>query len=106
MDSKNTETFQNRFAIQIDAIQSNKQFEDAKCVVYPNPAANNQSIEIMANQPIFKVELFDLNGKLVTTLNAQKQQHLHLPSQELNEGIFIAKIHFLNQISTQKIFIK
>jgi hypothetical protein len=60
----------------------------------------------MANQPIYKVELFDLNGKLVTTLNGQKQQHLQLTSQELKEGIFIAKIHFLNQISTQKIIIK
>ena len=75
-------------------------------MVYPNPAANNESIEIMANQPIYKVELFDLNGKLVTTLNGQKQQHLQLTSQELKEGIFIAKIHFLNQISTQKIIIK
>jgi hypothetical protein len=106
MDIKNTESFQNRFAIQIDATQSNKQFNDAKCVVYPNPAANNESIEIMANQSIHKVELFDINGKLVASVNGQKQQHLQLPTQDLNAGMFIAKIHFQNQISTQKIIIK
>ena len=106
IDSKNTASFQNRFAIQVDATQKTQNLNDAKCVIYPNPAANNESIEIMANQPIYKVELFDLNGKLVTTLNGQKQQHLQLTSQELKEGIFIAKIHFLNQISTQKIIIK
>jgi hypothetical protein len=106
IDSKNTASFQNRFAIQVDATQKTQNLNDAKCVIYPNPAANNESIEIMANQPIYKVELFDLNGKLVTTLNGQKYQHLQLPSQELKEGIFIAKIHFLNQISTQKIIIK
>jgi hypothetical protein len=106
MDSKNTASFQNRFAIQIDATQSNKQFHAAKCVVYPNPAANNESIEIMANQSIHKVELFDINGKLVASVNGQKQQHLQLPTQDLNAGMFIAKIHFQNQISTQKIIIK
>ncbi len=106
MDSKNTASFQNRFAIQIDATQKTQNLNAAKCVVYPNPAANNESIEIMANQSIHKVELFDINGKLVASVNGQKQQHLQLPTQDLNAGMFIAKIHFQNQISTQKIIIK
>jgi hypothetical protein len=50
--------------------------------------------------------LFDINGKLVASVNGQKQQHLQLPTQDLNAGMFIAKIHFQNQISTQKIIIK
>ncbi len=106
MDSKNTASFQNRFAIQIDATQKTQNLNAAKCVVYPNPAANNESIEIMANQSIHKVELFDINGKPVASVNGQKQQHLQLPTEDLKAGMFVAKIHFENQVSTQKIIIK
>ena len=61
--------------------------------IYPNPVVNNLMIDLSLTNGFYKIELFDMQGKLVRkegTLMHQKQ--LVIPFYELANGIYLLNI--------------
>jgi hypothetical protein len=67
--------------------------------IYPNPTSN--ILTIKASQPINKIELYDLTGRLLVTTN-----NLTLDFSKLAYGQYIIKIHFKTGENIERKIIK
>ena len=75
--------------------------------VYPNPTSANNGINLISNESISKVEILDLQGKLVQETNCNEQKSLKISFENnLTEGIYLIKVSSKNGVSTQKISVK
>lgn len=63
--------------------------------IQPNPAKANIQIT-SENHEIQQVQLFDYTGKLLQTINAQRQTNLKVERQQLPTGMYFAHIHLSN----------
>lgn len=107
IDIKDAKTFENRFSIQIDATQEHKQLKDNHLSIYPNPVETSSQINIFSNQPICKIQLWNLQGQLLHTEfgNGEKIRVLQLPA-DVKSGVYLIKAISNNGTSTQKINIQ
>jgi hypothetical protein len=73
---------------------------------YPNPFTNQLSIE--ANEPIQKVEIYNLLGQLVKIITMENSNNLivNLDMSEISQGNYIAKIHMTSTIKSVKLIKK
>jgi hypothetical protein len=71
--------------------------------VYPNPFTNQLTIE--ANEPIYKVEIYNLLGQKVKVfgINNPSESTVYIELSELAQGNYIAKIHTEVNIKSIKI---
>jgi hypothetical protein len=107
IDTKDKSTFEQRFAIQIDAIQSTAKMNSLVFSVYPNPTSVNNGINLISNESISKVEILDLQEKLVQKTNCNEQKSVKISFENnLTEGIYLIKVSSKNGVSTQKISVK
>lgn len=67
--------------------------------VYPNPASDN--VNIVSNNPINRIEVYDILGKQVKAL----QNTNHINVSDLNSGIYLFKIWIKNKVSIKKIVV-
>jgi hypothetical protein len=67
--------------------------------VYPNPASN--TLNIKSNENPTKVEILDLNGRLVLTSGMEKQINI----SEISSGLYTVRVHLKGNVVTEK-FIK
>ncbi len=70
---------------------------------YPNPFTNQLTIE--ANEPIQKVEIYNLLGQLVKIITTENSNNLivNLDTSEISQGNYIAKIHMTSSIKSVKL---
>lgn len=73
---------------------------------YPNPAS--KFINIKSNSPIDAIELYDLKGQLIvsvdkTTLNLKREYKLNLP--EISDGMYVLKVRVEKEIFQNKILV-
>lgn len=71
------------FALSIDEVMA-----PATIKVYPNPTANSVFFE--STEPVTKIEIYDVNGRLV---EAQKVQNNKTDLNTLQSGTYIIKIN-------------
>lgn len=73
---------------------------------YPNPFTNQLTIE--ANEPIIKVEIYNLLGQLVKSITSGNSNNLivNLDVSEISQGNYIAKIHMTTAIKSIKLIKK
>ena len=73
---------------------------------YPNPFTNQLSIE--ANEPIFKVEIYNLLGQLVKSITVENSSNpiVNLDMSEISQGNYIAKIYMTSTIKSVKLIKK
>ena len=75
--------------------------------VYPNPFGNEINLQI--NQTIegnVQIEIFDIQGKILSTINKSASNHIKLTNTEMNiidNGIYFIKVIFGNTIETIRI---
>ena len=79
---------------QNDPTLSTGSVEAAELKVYPNPTVNEWNIS-SNNQTITSVEVFDVLGKQVMTLNTQGTE-VSIDATELNSGLYFARINTPN----------
>jgi hypothetical protein len=107
IDLKDKSTFENRFAIQIDALQNTAKMNSVVFSVYPNPTSANNGINLISNESIIRAEIFDLQGKLVQKTDCNQQKSLKISFENnLTEGMYLMKISGKTGTSTQKINIQ
>ncbi len=69
---------------------------------FPNPTTNTLYVTTSNNQPINKVEIYTLDGKLIYT---EKKETLHalIDVSNFSNGIYLLKIYQQNQVFRKKI---
>lgn len=85
-----------------DTITSIQEFgiEKAGLVLYPNPAQNEVFIAAK-NGRIDMIEVFDMNGRIVHSQNANQELH-RLNVARLERGLYLVKVHTDKGIETLK----
>lgn len=73
-----------------EAALSTEQFDLSDVRLFPNPSKGQWTLQ-SPNQNITKVELFDLNGKKVLSLNINSHE-VDINATHLNSGLYIARI--------------
>ncbi len=82
------------------AVLSNTEFENKSVRMYPNPAKNN--LTIVAKETITSVQLFDVQGRLISTkLNAATETNLDLSQQ--SSGAYFVKVFTDNGVKIEKV---
>jgi hypothetical protein len=75
-------------------------------VLYPNPATNNQTINISANKSIRTFELFNALGQKVEINCSNSNLQAYIYTQNLNSGFYSLSIIFDdNSVKTSSIVI-
>jgi hypothetical protein len=78
---------------------------DQPVLVYPNPISQNQSINLVAQDPgVYSILIYDANGKLIhqQTLDTVSQQ---IPGWRFSTGFYIIKITGNGKTFTQKLIV-
>ncbi|MNR32742.1 hypothetical protein D3C85_1503550 [compost metagenome] len=70
-------------------------------IVYPNPSSDFVQINTAGNKQMEKVDLFDINGKLV--IDSFDYQNNKIDITKLNAGTYLAKIKIDGVIISKKI---
>jgi 2',3'-cyclic-nucleotide 2'-phosphodiesterase (5'-nucleotidase family) len=85
-----------------DTVTSIQEFgaEKAGLVLYPNPAQNEVFIAAK-NGRMDMIEVFDMNGRIVHSQNANQELH-RLNVDRLGRGLYIVKVHTDKGIETLK----
>lgn len=68
--------------------------------IYPNPASDK--VNIVSNDPIDNIEVYDILGKQVKTLRGINE----IDVSNLNSGIYLFKIWIGNKVQTKKIVVE
>ncbi len=73
---------------------------------YPNPFTNQLTIE--ANEPVLKVEIYNILGQLIKSISLDKSINspVKLDMSEISQGNYIAKIHMITAIKSVKLIKK
>ncbi|WP_127846728.1 T9SS-dependent M36 family metallopeptidase [Psychroflexus aestuariivivens] len=84
---------------------SSSNFETEKFEIYPNPANNYFEIQFgNTNLKDTSVEIYDMNGRLVSTKNADQNQQVNVST--LSNGVYVVKIEANDKLFTKKLIIK
>lgn len=76
----------------------------AKTIVYPNPA--NDNFFVKSTENISKVELWNVNGQLVSSINADNKKAVRILVSGISAGLYIAVIHTQAGTAVKKVTIR
>ena len=79
---------------------ANEEFVITKTVLFPNPATNNVNINCNCN--IKKVELLDVQGRLLSTKSVNSNQTM-LDISSYNNGVYFVKVISDKGETTEKV---
>lgn len=88
-------------AITINSTLGTADFENNMFIFYPNPVKSD--IHISSAEVITSVELFDISGRKVITLQQQESNKIVLNLSSLSKGIYTLKVKSGNAVKTSKI---
>lgn len=75
--------------------------------IYPNPVANNELVNITANYVVEKVEIFDITGKIVKTIELENAtENPSIDISDIQNGAYIFNVYMTNKISFSTRLIK
>lgn len=74
--------------------------ESNRIKIFPNPT--NNILNVLANETINKMELFDINGRMIYTATPDKNV-VSLDVEEFTSGMYLLKVTTQNGIETKKI---
>ncbi|MCY1720782.1 alpha-amylase family glycosyl hydrolase [Prolixibacteraceae bacterium Z1-6] len=83
----------------IEAIPS----QQNKVLIYPNPA--HSFVTFRANDPILKIEMYSLSGRLLKQEMPAKTV-VSLSINDLNSGVYLAKVYQKNSTVSKKLVVK
>ncbi len=72
--------------------------------VYPQPAKDYLNIDLkLNNNDVKRLDLYDIQGKVLSTLIHQNSDHVSLDVSMLDSGIYFVKVQSRNDLFTRKI---
>jgi hypothetical protein len=87
---------------QITSIKPASNFT-ANCIIYPNPSTDIIKIEALNQNYIIKLDVLSLDGKVRYTSNKVHDNYNSINISELNDGVYLLKVTFENNIEFFKI---
>jgi hypothetical protein len=87
----------------IDRPLGTEDFFACHYAVYPNPAANVLYIDAKTDASLCNIQLTDLNGRVVKTINAATAGQAQINIGDLNAGVYLLKIASDLGVGTSKI---
>ena len=90
-------------SFSVDRPLSTENFFASNYAVYPNPASNMLNINSKSGAPLKNVQITDLNGRIVKTLNAGNVSETQINISDLNSGVYFLKISSDLGVGTTKI---
>ena len=81
---------------------------DLNIIIYPNPFVNNITAQYnLTKDAKVTVELFDINGKLISTICNESQtsgdHNLQIDGSKLSNGVYVLKLNVDGQITSKQI---
>lgn len=90
---------------ELNCSLSNEGFEFDTFGIYPNPAKQSFSLSLTnGNLSNAKVDIYDLNGKLVISKVSDQNQKIDI--QELNSGLYIVLVESDNKTYSKKLIVQ
>ena len=80
----------------IDSSLSNSNFNSESFSLFPNPAKVSFTIKNALTNPATKIELFDISGKLIQTLNFLTAPENTIDTSGLVKGIYFVSVETTN----------
>jgi len=81
-------------------------WNDANISFYPNPSSSDVMISTANNAMIEALEVYDIQGKLVTRFDGIATDTYLLKRNNLSNGVYIVKVHTKDSISSHKMILK
>ena len=92
----------NGFTLVRESGLNNSDFESNNFNLIPNPAKNNLRIQ-SNNNPISKIEIFNILGQQVISIDSDNLLSKNIDIRSLNVGIYLVKI---NSSTTKRLIVK
>ena len=92
----------NGFTLVRESGLNNSDFESNNFNLIPNPAKNNLRIQ-SNNNPISKIEIFNILGQQVISIDSEDLLTKNIDISSLNVGIYLVKI---NRLTTKRLIVK
>ena len=86
-----TSDFQQNESIVFHPESTELQYDEIQIKLYPNPASNFVSLEVPNTVEIEKLIIYDITGKLITTINLSSSQS-RIDISNLHSGQYMAII--------------
>ena len=90
-------------AFSVDRTLSTEAFFASNYSVYPNPATNVLNINTKGSTSLNQIQLTDINGRIVKTVNAGQVSETQINIGDLNSGVYFLKITSDLGVGTSKI---
>lgn len=87
----------------VDRPLSTEGFFASNFAVYPNPATNVLNINTKGSTSMNQIQLTDINGRIVKTVNAAQVSETQINIGDLNSGVYFLKISSDLGVGTSKI---
>lgn len=89
-----------------DFVSSASTIDGFDFVMYPNPAARNQTVSIISKRAIDRYELLDITGKVIDTKSILNQNEFEITLSNYNSGLYILKAYSGTDFSTRKMIVR
>ena len=93
-------------ALYGDEKLSNKDIDNRKFAIYPNPAKNELILTLKNTTGNLKIKIFNIEGKLLSTQNTVLENQISIDVSQLSSGIYFLNIEDENGNTAMKKFIK
>jgi hypothetical protein len=81
-------------------------YSTSKIVLFPNPVNTNSVLTIYSASTINKIEILDLNGKLLNTIQTNEGSTINLNIGDLSKGLYFAKIETADGVLHEKLIVE
>lgn len=95
--------------MKLNEISSNQDLlnpDDVQMVVYPNPSANEVYVNVAKDRLIRKVELYDINGKLVKYESGINASFYYFNIKNIPSGNYVLKVELNEGVTAKQLMIK
>jgi len=70
--------------------------------LFPNPVVEMIRLQSNPEYPMQEVQIFDLQGRMIRTLNGINQENVEIPNNGMAPGLYFARVFFRQGVSTVK----
>lgn len=88
--------------LNLIALDNNENNDRKMCKLFPNPASTNSNVEIISNEKINSIIIYDLKGILVSYFTVENKSYTFSISKE---GIYFVVVKYLGKTMIKKLIV-
>lgn len=97
-----------RFPQDVELVQPSSvtSFANQNISIFPNPASDFIQIQFQSSVENTRIELLDLSGRVVRSINTRNEQNMVLSVSDLSSGLYMISIQSANGIVSKPVMVK